>query len=55
MASKELAQSLEKLAKEKGIKYTDKEAMEAADNLVAFFEVLIEIDREQSQKKKNHS
>jgi len=46
MLSREAIEKFKKLMKQEyGVDYTDKEAREAAENLVNFFELLIKIDR----------
>lgn len=43
------------MKKEYGVEYNDAEAHEAATNLVGYFEVLIKMDFEQKEKKKELS
>jgi len=46
MLSQEAIEKFKELMKrEYGVDYTDKEARQAAENLVKFFELLIKIDR----------
>ena len=41
------------MKKEYGVEYTDAEALEAATNLVGFFEILMKMDYKQKQKEES--
>jgi len=45
-----LAKSIKEMYRDRGRRITDDEAREASSNLVGFFKLLIEIDRENKRK-----